>query len=170
MRVSDCVCVRVWNRDRRREREKWDEKMNVRKGWMRGMDDSGCLCTSFKLLTEPCARPCKLQCHLITLSVFLSGFLLCRENRETCPTEDVQQRAGRAERWERGGCMEMKANYVHVSDDCLWWITIGHLVLRVVSKHTSRNSVSRNTAAEELSFLSLCCVQHFFHPYHILLK
>lgn len=51
------------------------------------MDCMARLCTSFNLLSEPCARPCKLQSYLITLSVFLTAFCSVGGKRETCPTE-----------------------------------------------------------------------------------
>lgn len=59
---------------------------------MKAMDCMARLCTSFNLLSEPCARPCKLQSYLITLSVFFTGFCSVGGKRKTCPTEDVQQR------------------------------------------------------------------------------
>lgn len=65
------------------ESEKWeqDENKKVRKGLReKGMVSLACLCTSFNLLSQPCARPCKPQSDLITLSVFyVSGFCLPRE-------------------------------------------------------------------------------------------
>ena len=69
MWVCDCV--------KERERQNFDENKELKMGWVKAMGYMARLCTSFNLLSEPCARPCKLQCYLITLSVFLTGFLLC---------------------------------------------------------------------------------------------